>query len=277
MPTGPSGVVAVTTVTPVAKRPMTERKWSGPTSFIARRACRVIPSSAWLATVHTHPVVPARERRPTAVPESPGSRVVTCTGSLRRARAGGSCGRARPRLVTANVMRPASARHVLRADEVVVERDRDPAVAHARRGLGAAAAAENGGREHGRGERGRGASGAGLFRMLCHLHGAALAPTAGRRLRWRPPRSRSAPAGSRGSRSPRTTRTTRARVLFDENCAELSHARRRRAPTGSATNVGSRERKDGPNFNERKEDRRRRPVRDPQRRLLVRRRCRRTS
>ena len=42
-------------------------------------------------------------------------------------------------------------------------------------------------------------------------------------------------------------------ALFNENCAgchSLSYA----GAKGSATDVGSRERKDGPNFNERKED-----------------------
>ena len=53
MPTGPSGVATVTTVTPVAKWPMTERKWSGSTSFIARSSLPVIPSSSWLQIVHT--------------------------------------------------------------------------------------------------------------------------------------------------------------------------------------------------------------------------------
>ena len=53
IPTGPSGDPAVTTVTPVAKCPMTERKRSGPTSLIGRRAFRVMPSCSWLATVHS--------------------------------------------------------------------------------------------------------------------------------------------------------------------------------------------------------------------------------
>ena len=41
-------------------------------------------------------------------------------------------------------------------------------------------------------------------------------------------------------------------VIFDENCAEC-HTLDAAGATGSATNVGSRELKDGPNFNERKE------------------------
>jgi mono/diheme cytochrome c family protein len=41
-------------------------------------------------------------------------------------------------------------------------------------------------------------------------------------------------------------------AIFDENCAEC-HTLDAAGATGSATNVGSREVKDGPNFNERKE------------------------
>jgi mono/diheme cytochrome c family protein len=41
--------------------------------------------------------------------------------------------------------------------------------------------------------------------------------------------------------------------LFDENCAGC-HSLSVAGAKGSATNVASRERKDGPNFNERKED-----------------------
>jgi len=41
-------------------------------------------------------------------------------------------------------------------------------------------------------------------------------------------------------------------AIFDENCAEC-HTLDAAGATGSATNVGSREIKDGPNFNERKE------------------------
>ena len=41
--------------------------------------------------------------------------------------------------------------------------------------------------------------------------------------------------------------------IFDENCAGC-HTISVAGAEGSATNVGSRERKDGPNFNDRKED-----------------------
>jgi mono/diheme cytochrome c family protein len=42
-------------------------------------------------------------------------------------------------------------------------------------------------------------------------------------------------------------------LLFDENCAGC-HSLSVVGAEGSATNVGSRERRDGPNFNERRED-----------------------
>jgi len=42
-------------------------------------------------------------------------------------------------------------------------------------------------------------------------------------------------------------------VLFDQNCAGC-HSLDVAGAQGSATDVGSRERRDGPNFNERKED-----------------------
>ena len=45
----------------------------------------------------------------------------------------------------------------------------------------------------------------------------------------------------------------RGAVLFNENCAGC-HTLDAAGAQGSATNVGSRERKDGPNFNDRKED-----------------------
>jgi mono/diheme cytochrome c family protein len=42
-------------------------------------------------------------------------------------------------------------------------------------------------------------------------------------------------------------------VLFDQNCAGC-HSLSAAGARGSATDVGSRERRDGPNFNERRED-----------------------
>ena len=64
-------------------------------------------------------------------------------------------------------------------------------------------------------------------------------------------------------------------VLFDENCAEC-HSLDVVGAQGSATNVGSRERRDGPNFNERQETSRTCSTRSATA-ASRRRRCRRTS
>ena len=94
------------------------------------------------------------------------------------------------------------------------------------------------------------------------------APCCSSRFRsWPRPRS---PAAPRRSTSPRTARTYDGAEIFHERCAGC-HTLDVVGAQGSAVDANNRERKDGPNFNERKEDVDAGPLRDPQRRLLLRR------
>jgi mono/diheme cytochrome c family protein len=58
--------------------------------------------------------------------------------------------------------------------------------------------------------------------------------------------------GSEGIQLSQDDPNYRGAVLFDANCAEC-HTLDAVGAQGSATNIGSRERRDGPNFNERKQ------------------------
>jgi mono/diheme cytochrome c family protein len=62
-----------------------------------------------------------------------------------------------------------------------------------------------------------------------------------------------AACGSEGIQLANTDPNYEGAALFKENCA-VCHSLSFAGAKGSASDVGSRERKDGPNFNERKED-----------------------
>ncbi len=80
MPTGPAAPVAVITVTPVAKLPITERKWPGSTVLIAPSGCRTCPAPRGCRGCRRACSRRARTS-PRPSPEAPGSSVLTAATS----------------------------------------------------------------------------------------------------------------------------------------------------------------------------------------------------